>query len=159
VYVTAGSPEKCAACRALGADLAIDYKAEDFVEAVKHATGGRGVDVVLDMVAGDYLPRDMEIMAFRGRHVSIAALRGLEAQISVVPLLRKRLVLTGATLRGRTVSEKGAIAERLREIVWPIVEDGRVRPVIHRSFPLAQAAEAHRALEAGDHVGKIVLTV
>ncbi len=159
VFVTAGSAEKCAACRALGADLAINYKVEDFVASVKAATDGRGVDVVLDMVAGDYLPRDMEIMAHRGRHVSIAGLRGFDAQISVGPLLLKRLVLTGATLRGRTVLEKGAIAERLREVVWPMIEEGRIKPIIHQSFPLAHAAEAHRALEAGAHIGKIVLTV
>jgi NADPH2:quinone reductase len=159
VFVTAGSELKCASCRALGADLAVDYNAEDFVTAVKAATGGRGVDVVLDMVAGDYLQRDMEIMAHRGRHVSIAALRGLDAQISVGPLLQKRLVLTGATLRGRTVDEKGAIAERLRDVVWPMIEAGRIKPVIHQAFPLAAADEAHRALESGAHVGKIVLTV
>lgn len=158
VFVTAGSEEKCAACRALGADLAINYKTEDYVGKIKAATGGRGIDVVLDMVAGDYLPRDMEIMAHRGRHVSIAALRGIEAKISIAPLLQKRLVLTGATLRGRTIAEKGAIAIRLREIVWPMIAAGRIKPVIHRAFPLADAADAHRALEVGDHIGKIVLT-
>lgn len=159
VFVTAGSAAKCAACRALGADLAIDYQTEDFVAVVKAATGGRGVDVVLDMVAGDYLARDMEIMAYRGRHVSIAALHTLDALISVGPLLQKRLVLTGATLRGRTVAEKGEIAGRLGAVVWPMIAAGRIRPVIHQTFPLAQAAEAHRALEAGAHIGKIVLTV
>jgi putative PIG3 family NAD(P)H quinone oxidoreductase len=159
VFVTAGSEEKCAACSGLGADLAINYNTEDFVAVIKSATKGRGVDVVLDMVAGDYLPRDMEIMAHRGRHVSIAALRGLEATISVVPLLQKRIVLTGATLRNRTVAEKGLIAEQLRETVWPMIAAGRIKPLIHQSFPLVRAADAHRALEAGDHIGKIVLTV
>ena len=158
VYATAGSPEKCAACRALGADLAIDYKAEDFVEVIGKT--GREVDVVLDMVGGDYVGRDMQIMARRGRHVSIGLLSNTyDATIPMAMLLAKQLVITGSTLRGRTPEQKAAIGAQLREIVWPMIEDGRFAPVVHATFPLAQAADAHRALEDGGHIGKIVLTI
>jgi NADPH:quinone reductase-like Zn-dependent oxidoreductase len=158
VYATAGSPEKCAACRALGADLAIDYKTEDFVEVIGKT--GREVDVVLDMVGGDYVGRDMQIMARRGRHVSIGLLSNIyDATISIAMVLAKQLVITGSTLRGRTIEQKAAIGAQLREIVWPMIEDGRITPVAHATFPLARAADAHRALEAGGHIGKIVLTI
>lgn len=159
VITTAGSAEKCAACRSLGADLAIDYKAEDFVKAVKAATDGRGVDVVLDMVGGDYVRRNIEIMAPGGRHVSIASLGGAEATIPIFRVMQKRLVLTGSTLRARSPAEKGAIAERLHEAVWPAIAAGRLKPRIHATFPFAQAAQAHKALEDGNHIGKIVLTI
>jgi putative PIG3 family NAD(P)H quinone oxidoreductase len=159
VFVTAGTAEKCAACRALGADLAIDYKTEDFVKAVKAATGGKGVDLVLDMVGGDYVRRNIEALAQRGRHVSISSLGGAEATIPIFRIMQKRLILTGSTLRPRAVAEKGAIAAALLSRVWPWIESGRIKPSIHAVFPLEQAAEAHRALEAGDHVGKVVLTV
>jgi putative PIG3 family NAD(P)H quinone oxidoreductase len=159
VFVTAGSAEKCAACSKLGADLAIDYKTEDFVAVIQQATAGRGVDVVLDMVGGDYVPRSMSIMAKGGRHVSIAMLTGADANISMMQIVMKRLVLTGSTLRGRTPAEKGAIAEALHRRFWPAIAQGKLKPVVHRSFPLSQAADAHRALEAGDHIGKIVLTM
>ncbi len=159
VFTTAGSPEKCTACRALGADLAIDYKTDDFVKAVKDATGGKGVDVVLDMVGGDYVRRNIEIMAQGGRHVSIASLGGAEATIPIFRIMQKRLILTGSTLRARSPAEKGAIAQRLRETVWPMIAAGRLKPLIHAIYLLAQASEAHRALEAGDHIGKIVLKV
>lgn len=159
VYTTAGSAAKCAACRQLGADLAIDYKAEDFVHAVKAATGGRGVDLVLDMVGGDYVRRNIEALAPRGRHVSIATQGGLEATIPIFKIMMKRLVLTGSTLRPRSVAEKGEIAAALRRHVWPIIESGSLRPRIHATFALPDAANAHRALELGDHIGKIVLIV
>ncbi|MDB5395778.1 MAG: NAD(P)H-quinone oxidoreductase [Rhodospirillales bacterium] len=159
VFTTAGSPEKCAACRGLGADLAINYKVEDFVKAVKDASGGRGVDVVLDMVGGDYVRRNIETLAPGGRHVSIASLGGTEATFPIFRVMQKRLVLTGSTLRARSPAEKGAIADSLYRTVWPAIAAGRLRPLIHATFPFAQAAYAHRALEAGDHIGKIVLTI
>jgi NADPH:quinone reductase len=157
VIATAGTPEKCDACRRLGADLAIDYKTEDFAKVIKAA--GMTVDVVLDMVGGDYVRRDIEIMAQGGRHVSIASLGGAEATIPIFRIMQKRLILTGSTLRARSPVEKGAIAARLLETVWPMIAAGLLRPMVHATFPLAQAAEAHAALEAGDHIGKIVLTV
>jgi putative PIG3 family NAD(P)H quinone oxidoreductase len=159
VLATAGSAEKCAACLKLGADLAIDYKAEDFVAAVRTAAAKRGVDVVLDMVGGDYIRRDIEIMAQGGRHVSIASLGGAEATFPIFKLMQKRLTLTGSTLRARSPAEKGAIAQSLLRHVWPAIAQGRLKPLIHATFPLAGAAEAHAALETGDHIGKIVLTI
>lgn len=158
VFVTAGSAAKCAACRQLGADLAIDYKSQDFVTVIDQATAGRGVDVVLDFVGGDYVRRSMQSMAIGGRHISIGIMTSPDATVSMPQIIMKRLRLTGSTLRGRSPTQKGAIAEALRQRFWPMIEQGKLRPVIHRSFPLAQAADAHRALEAGDHVGKIVLT-
>lgn len=157
VIATAGTAEKCAACLKLGADMAIDYQTEDFVKAIK-ATG-KQVDVVLDMVGGDYIRRDIEIMNVGGRHVSIASLGGAEATFPIFRLMQKRLTLTGSTLRARSPKEKGAIAARLLETVWPMIAAGKLKPAIHATFPLAQAADAHRVLEAGDHIGKIVLIV
>jgi putative PIG3 family NAD(P)H quinone oxidoreductase len=159
VLVTAGTPEKCAACLRLGADLAIDYRQSDFVLEVKAATGGRGVDVVLDMVGGDYVRRNIEAMAPLGRHVSIAVQAGGDATIPIFRIMQKRLILTGSTLRARSAVEKGAIAKAIEQHAWQWVETGKIRPVVHRTFPLAQAGDAHAALEAGDHIGKIVLTV
>jgi NADPH:quinone reductase len=159
VFVTAGSVEKCAACLQLGADLAINYRTEDFVAAVKAATGKRGVDVVLDMVGGDYVRRNIEILAPGGRHVSIASQGGAEAAIPIFRVMQKRLILTGSTLRARSPAEKGVIAAALQKTVWPMIAAGRLKPLIHGVFPLDRAAEAHRALESGDHIGKIVLTV
>jgi len=159
VYATAGSTAKCDACRRLGADLAINYREEDYVEAVRTATEGRGVDVVLDMVGGSYIARDIAIMAPRGRHVNIGLIGGVEATIPMTAVLMKRLVLTGSTLRGRSVEEKTAIGIQLREKIWPMIDAGRIRPVVHARFPFDRAADAHRALEAGDHIGKIVLTM
>jgi len=156
--VTAGSAEKCAACRKLGADLAIDYKSEDFVAVINRVTAGRGVDVVLDMVGGDYVGRSVQIMARGARHISIGIMTTPDATLSVPQIIMKRLTLTGSTLRGRTSAEKAVIAEALRQRCWPMIEQGKLRPVVHRSLPLARAADAHRALEAGDHIGKIVLT-
>lgn len=159
VFTTAGSADKCRACEELGADRAIDYKTEDFGAVINEATGGRGVDVVLDMVGGDYVARDIEIMAPDGRHVSIAFLQGPKVSLNLYPVMTKRLTLTGSTLRARPVAEKGRIAAALREQVWPLLESGAVKPVIHRTFPLAQAVDAHRLMESSAHIGKIVLTV
>jgi putative PIG3 family NAD(P)H quinone oxidoreductase len=157
VIATAGSPAKCAACERLGAERAIDYRQEDFVAAVREATGGRGVDVVLDMVGGDYTPRNVECLALEGRLVQIAFLRGPQTQLDLRPLLQRRLTITGSSLRPRSVEEKGALARAVREHVWPLIEAGRVRPVIHATFPLELAASAHRLMESSAHIGKIVL--
>lgn len=159
VFTTAGSADKCRACQELGADRAIDYKTEDFVAVIKQETGGRGVDVVLDMVGGDYIARDIEIMAPDGRHVSIAFLQGPKVSINMFPVMTKRLVLTGSTLRARPVAEKGRIAQALRGKVWPLLEGGSIKPVIHKVFTLEQAAEAHALMESSAHIGKIVMTV
>ncbi|WP_294092522.1 NAD(P)H-quinone oxidoreductase [Sphingomonas sp.] len=157
--VTAGSDDKCAAARELGADHAINYKTEDFVARVKQITGGKGVDIVLDMVGGDYVPRNMQCLADEGRHVSIAVQGGLQATIPIFEIMRRRLTLTGSTLRPRPVEFKALVADELHRTVWPLVAAGQLKPVIDTIFPLAEAAEAHRRMEAGDHVGKIVLVV
>ena len=159
VFATAGSTEKCAACERLGADRAINYRDSDFVAVVKEATGGKGVDVVLDMVGGDYFPRNMDALAMDGRLVSIAVLNGVKATINILTMMQRRLTLTGSTLRTRPVAEKGAIAMALRQHVWPLLEAGKVAPVIHATFPLREAAEAHRVMESGAHIGKLVLVV
>ena len=158
VFATAGDAEKCAACRRLGADVAIDYRREDFVDVVSKATEGRGVDVILDMVGGDYIARNLKILALEGRLVQIAFLKGSSAELNLLPLMLKRQTVTGSTLRPRTVAEKGAIARALHANVWPLLESGRVAPVIHATFPLARAADAHRLMESSAHIGKIVLT-
>ncbi len=157
VIVTAGSDDKCAACVSLGADHAINYKTQDFVAEVKRLTDGRGVDVVLDMVAGDYVAREVECMAPGGRIALIAVQGGAKAGFDAGLVLRKHLAITGSTLRPRSVAYKALIARALRERVWPLIESGRVRPVIHQVFPAAQAAEAHALMESSTHVGKIVL--
>ena len=159
ILVTAGSDAKCDAARAAGAAEAINYRTEDFVERVKHITGGRGVDIVLDMIGGDYVPRNLECLAEEGRHVSIAVQRGMEATIPLWQVMRKRLVLTGSTLRARDATFKSLVADELARAVWPHVEQGRLKPVIDSTFPLAQAADAHRRMESGEHIGKIVLTM
>lgn len=159
VFVTAGSDEKCAACVKLGAEKAINYKTQDFAAEVKAATGGKGVNVVLDMVGGDYLQREISCMAEEGRLVFIAVLGGWKAEFNIAEVMMKRLVLTGSTLRPRTVAFKGAVAKNLREKVWPLIEAGRIKPVIYKTFPLAQASEAHRLMETSTHIGKIVLSV
>jgi NADPH2:quinone reductase len=157
VFATAGSREKCAACERLGAERAINYRDEDFVATLLDTTRGRGVDVVLDMVGGDYVSRNLEVLAMDGRLLQIAFLHGPHADVNLSPLMRKRITFTGSTLRPRTVEEKGAIARALEREVWPLIESGEVRPVLHAVFPLADAALAHAELEAGHHVGKIVL--
>ncbi len=159
VYATAGSDEKCQACIELGAKRAINYKTEDFAEVIRKETDGRGVDVILDMVAGDYLPREIQSLADDGRLVFIALLGGAKAQLDLGAVLRRRLTITGSTLRPRSVAFKGEIAKRLRQIVWPQIESGRIKPMLFRTFPLARAAEAHRLMESSQHVGKIVLAV
>jgi NADPH:quinone reductase len=159
IIVTAGSDAKCEAARSLGADHAINYNAEDFVARVKEITGGKGVAAVLDMVGGDYLPRNLQCLADDGRHVSIAVQRGAKAEVPIFDIMRRRLTLTGSTLRARDSAFKSLVADELAQQVWPHVEAGRLKPVIDRTFPLAEAADAHRRMEAGDHVGKIVLVI
>ena len=158
VIVTAGSDEKCAACLALGAHHAINYKTQDFVEEAKHITAGKGVDVVLDMVAGDYVAREVECLAEDGRLVIIAVQGGVKSSFNAGLVLRRRLTITGSTLRPRPVAFKGAIARALREHVWPLIAAGKVRPVIYRTFAAADAAQAHALMESNQHTGKIVLT-
>jgi NADPH:quinone reductase len=159
ILVTCGSDEKCRRAEALGADQAINYRDSDFVEEAKRLTGGRGVDIVLDMVGGDYLPRNLDCLAEEGRHVSIAVQGGATAEINIAKVMMRRLTLSGSTLRARSVAFKSLLADEIRRNVWPLVEAGEVRPVIDSRFPLEQAAEAHQRMEQGDHVGKIVLTV
>ena len=159
VIVTCGSDEKCARAVELGAAHAINYKETDFVDAVDRWTGGKGVAVVLDMVGGDYLPRNLKCLAVEGRHVSIAVQRGATAEIPIFDIMRRRLTLTGSTLRPRDVDFKTMVADELSKTVWPYVEGNRLKPVMDRSFPLVEAAAAHARMEAGDHVGKIVLTM
>lgn len=157
VFATAGTAEKCRVCEELGAEQAINYREEDFVEAVKEATDGRGVDVILDMVGGDYIPRNIKALAADGRLCNIAFLKGAKVEVNFMPVMLKRLTLTGSTLRARPVAFKARIAAELRAQVWPLLDQGRVRPVIHATFPLEQAAEAHRLMESSAHIGKVVL--
>lgn len=159
VITTAGSAEKCAACRALGADLAVDYKSEDFVAATKSATDGRGADVILDMVGGDYIERNYEAAAVEGRIVQIGFQGSPRASVDFRRILLKRLHHTGSTLRSRSVADKAAIARAVEEKLWPLIAAGRVRPVMDRTFPLAAAADAHARMESSAHIGKIVLTI
>jgi len=159
VFATAGSPDKARACESLGAVRGIDYRSEDFVDVVRAATGGAGADVILDMVSGDYVARDMAAAAMFGRIVCIAALRGARAQIDVGVMMQKRLTLTGSTLRSRPIEQKAAIAAAVQRHVWPLVAAGRVRPVIYATFPLAEASAAHRLMETSAHIGKIMLIV
>jgi NADPH2:quinone reductase len=159
VYATAGTAEKARACEQLGAVRGIDYKTEDFVAVMKEATAGKGVDITLDMVAGSYVQRNFEIAAVEGRIVTISLLGGARAEINMGMMLAKRLTLTGSTLRPRTVAQKAAVARAVRDNAWPLLAAGKVRPVIHATFPLAQACDAHRLMESSQHIGKIVLTV
>jgi putative PIG3 family NAD(P)H quinone oxidoreductase len=159
VFATAGSEDKARACERLGAARGINYRTEDFVEVIRAATAGAGVDVTLDMVAGSYVARNLEIAALEGRVVTISLLGGARAEINMGMILTKRLTLTGSTLRSRTVAQKAEVAEAVRKNVWPLLAAGRVRPVVHATFPLAEAGEAHRLMETSNHIGKIVLTV
>jgi NADPH2:quinone reductase len=159
VYATAGSEHKARACEALGAVRGIDYKTEDFVEVMRAEAKGHGVDITLDIVAGTYVQRNLEIAAVEGRVVTISLLGGSRAEINMGTVLTKRLTLTGSTLRSRTVAQKAAVADAVRNNVWPLLASGKVRPVIFATFPLAQASEAHRLMETSNHIGKIVLTV
>ena len=157
VFATAGSPEKCAVCRDLGAERAIDYRQEDFVAILKEATQGRGVDVILDMVGGPYVEKNLRSLALEGRLVQIAFLQGSKVTLDLAHLMVRRQTITGSTLRPRPVADKAAIARNLRDKVWPLIEAGKVRPVIDRIFPLAEAAAAHRLMESSAHIGKILL--
>ncbi len=159
VFVTAGSDEKCAACTQLGADLAINYKTQDFVEEIKKATNGKGVDVILDMVTGTYLQREIDCLADDGRIVIIAIMGGSKAEVNTGQILRRRLTITGSTLRPRPVAFKHQITKELYQTVWPLLNAGQLKPVIYKTFSLEQAADAHRLMESSEHVGKIVLTV
>src|SRR3954471_20250382 len=159
VFTTAGSADKCEACERLGADRAINYKTEDYGAVIKELTGKKGVDVVLDMVGGDYVQRDIDIMAPDGRRVSIAFLGGPKVTLNLTKMMVNRLTLTGSTLRPRPVAEKGRIAQALRERVWPLLETGKIKPLIFKTFPLAEAAAAHTLMESSSHIGKIVLTL
>jgi len=159
VIVTCGNEEKCDAARGIGADHAINYKAEDFVDRVKEITGGKGVQLVLDMVSGDYVARNIACLAEDGRHVTIAALGGAKAEIHMPQIMIRRLTLTGSTLRTRPDGFKAAICEEISRVAWPLVEEGRLRPEMDQTFPLAEAGAAHTRMENGEHVGKIVLQV
>lgn len=159
VFATAGSDEKARACEALGAERGINYRTEDFVAVVKELTGGKGVDVILDMVGGDYLPREIACLADDGRIGLIAVQGGTKAELDLGTLLRRRLTVTGSTLRPRSVAFKAAIAQHLRATVWPLIEAGKIKPVIYKTFPLEKAGEAHALMEASTHIGKIMLQV
>lgn len=159
VFTTAGGPEKCKTCADLGADHAIDYTASDFVEVIKGATKGKGVDVILDMVGGEYMARNIKSLAADGRLVSIAFLKGSTAELNMMPVMLKRLTLTGSTLRPQSNDAKARMAKSLAETVWPWLSAGKIAPLIHATFPLAQAAQAHAMMEANTHMGKIILTV
>lgn len=159
VIVTCGDAAKCAAASRIGADLAINYREQDFVEAVLAHTGGKGVDIVLDMVSGDYVARNLKCLAEDGRHVTIAVLGGTRAEVNMAQIMMRRLTLTGSTLRPRSDAFKAALADEIAENAWPLFADGEIAPVMDMSFPLAEAAAAHARMEAGEHVGKIVLEV
>jgi NADPH2:quinone reductase len=159
VFATAGSDEKCAACVRLGAEKAFNYRSQDFAAEVLAATAGKGVNVILDMVGGDYVPRELKCLAEEGRLVFIAYLRGPKTELNIDAVMRKRLTITGSTLRPRSVEFKGNLARNLREKIWPRIEAGKIKPVIYKTFPLAQAVEAHRLMESSAHIGKLVLSV
>ena len=159
VFATAGSDEKCAACVRLGAERAINYRTQDFEKEILAATGGKGVNVILDMVGGDYVPKELKCLADDGRLVFIAFLRGPKTELDINALMRRRLTITGSTLRPRTVEFKGYLAKNLREKIWPLIEAGKIKPEIFKTFPLEQAADAHRLMESSQHIGKLVLTL
>jgi len=159
VFITAGSEAKCEACRRLGADLAINYRQEDYVSLVTKATEGKGVDVILDMVGGEYIQRNLEVAAGGGRIVNIAYLQGSKVEVDMLPVLVKHLTLTGSTLRPRSSAEKAGIARALRTNVWPLIERGQIKPLLAARFPLKDAAKAHKLMESSSHIGKIVLLV
>ncbi|MBW3096428.1 NAD(P)H-quinone oxidoreductase [Pseudohoeflea coraliihabitans] len=157
VIVTAGSDEKCQLCERLGAEKAINYRNEDFVAVIKEMTGGKGVDVVLDMVGGSYIPRNLKALAVEGRHVSIAFLEGSEATVNFARVMMRRQVMTGSTLRARSDAEKARLVAEIRKRIWPALESGDIKPVICKSFDLEQASDAHRLMESSTHMGKILL--
>ena len=159
VFATAGSKEKCQACLDLGADAAINYREEDFVEKIKELTQAKGVDVILDMIGGDYINRNLKSLALEGRLVTIAFSSGHKADISIAPLMMKRLTWTGSTLRPQSDEAKASIAASLRKNIWPLIENGTIRPVIYKTYPMGEAKEAHRLMESSEHIGKILLTM
>jgi putative PIG3 family NAD(P)H quinone oxidoreductase len=159
VFTTAGSDEKCQACRELGADLAVNYRTQDFVKTVREATGGVGVNLIIDIIGGDYLQRNIETLALEGRLVQIGQQGGPKAQINMIPVLQRRLTITGSTLRIRSVEQKGAIARAVHEHVWPLFESGQMHVHVHQTFPMREAAKAHRLMEASTHIGKLVLVM
>ena len=159
VFTTAGSEAKCEACRRLGADIVINYHQQDYVEVIQTTTGGKGVDVILDMVGGDYVDRNFKAASLGGRIVNIAFMRGSRVEVDMLPVLFKRLIVTGSALRPRSASEKAAIAQKLRQNIWPLIERGDIKPLIAARFPLKDAPEAHRLMESGKHIGKIILAV
>ena len=159
VIVTCGSDDKCDAARRIGADHAINYRTADFVEEVGRITGGKGVEIVLDMVSGDYVPRNLKCLAEDGRHVTIAVLGGMQASINMAVVMSRRLTLTGSTLRPRSDAFKAALADEIAQTAWPLVESGEIRPVMDLAFPLAEAGSAHARMESGANIGKIVLQV
>jgi NADPH2:quinone reductase len=159
VLATAGSDEKVAACLRLGAERAFNYRTQDFEKEVRTATGGKGVNVILDMVGGDYVPRELKCLADDGRLVFIAYLRGPKTELDIDAVMRRRLTITGSTLRPRTTEFKAYLAKNLRTKIWPLIEAGRIKPQVYKTFPFAQAAEAHKLMESSQHIGKIVLTV
>jgi len=159
VFATAGTDDKVAACVRLGAAKAFNYKTQDWVAEVRAATGGKGVNVILDMVGGDYVPKELKCLAEEGRLVFIAFLRGLKTELAIADVMTKRLTITGSTLRPRNSDFKGYVAKNLREKIWPLIEAGKIKPQVYKTFPLAEAAEAHRLMESSQHIGKIVLTL
>ena len=159
VFATAGSDEKCAACVKLGAEKAFNYRSGDWAEELKAATGGKGVNVILDMVGGDYVPKELKLLADEGRLVMIAFLRGMKTEIDLSVIMQKRLQITGSTLRPRPIEFKGQVAKSLRERIWPLIDAGKIKPVLYKTFALAEASEAHKLMETSTHIGKIVLTV
>src|SRR5687767_15779890 len=159
VFATAGSEEKCAACVRLGAEKAINYQTQDFAAEINAATGGKGVNVILDMVGGDYVPKELKCLAEEGRLVFIAFLRGPKTELDINEVMRKRITISGSTLRPRPVEFKGAVARSLRDKIWPLIDAGKIKPQVFKTFPLEQAADAHRLMESSQHIGKIVLTL
>ena len=159
VIVTAGSQEKCHFCIDLGADLAINYHQQDFVEKIQHFTQDRGVNVILDMIGGDYFSRNLKCMAFDARLIQIALLNGIKAEINLLPIMLKRLTITGSTLRARNTQFKAKIAQQLEKNIWPLLAKKQIKPIIYQTFPLAEAAKAHALMESSQHIGKIILTV
>jgi NADPH2:quinone reductase len=159
VFTTAGSKEKCAACRRFGADVAVNYHEQDYVEVLKEASEGQGVDVILDIVGGDYVARNLELAAKDGRIVSLSFIKGSRVEIDMMPILLKRLIITGSTLRPRSAQAKAGIAKKLTTQIWPLIESKEIKPLIAARFPLEDAAESHKLIESSKHIGKIILTV
>lgn len=159
VFTTAGNDDKCLACRDLGASLAVNYNEADFVNAVKEATNGKGVDMILDMVGGDYIARNIKCLAKKGRLINIAYLQGSKAEVNFMSVMMKQLTITGSTLRQQPLNIKGHIAAQLRETVWPLIENGKIKPVLHKAFAMNEACHAHELMESSQHIGKIVLNV